>query len=116
MNYVVRNDEWKLTIGTSGRGVVDVSYVDLVRVFGEPHTVEEGEKTDANWIIQFEDGLVATIYNYKDGKNYLGEEGTPTQNIRDWHIGGANQEIVSRVMEMLKQNNVAVRQTYSMAG
>ena len=51
-----------------------------------------GCKVDAEWGILF-DGVIFTIYNYKDGINYLGEvEGIPTQFITDWHLGGNDKE------------------------
>ena len=77
--------------GTSLRGYVDTSYANLVSLFGEP---DEGDeyKVDAEWTLYFADGKgggeVVTIYNYKDGKNYCGEEGTEVEDITDWHVGG----------------------------
>lgn len=72
--------------GTHLCGYLDVSYEALVAALGEPL---EGEyKTDAEWHLRFPDGDIATIYNYKTGPNYLGAEGTPVDEIRDWHVGG----------------------------
>ena len=73
------------TVGTSLAGYVDVGYARLVEVFGEPNEYDS-YKTDAHWALRFEDGTIATIYNYKDGKNYLGEEGKAVADIRNWHI------------------------------
>lgn len=76
-----------LVIGTSLQGEVDISYNDLIKLFGQPHE-GDGYKVDAEWIIETPFG-VATIYNYKTGKNYLGpDEGADVKDIRDWHIGG----------------------------
>jgi len=74
--------------GTSLQGYIRCKYSTLVKVFGEPSD-GDGYKVDAEWAVQFEDGTIATIYNWKDGVNYLGEdEGMPVQFITDWHIGG----------------------------
>lgn len=74
--------------GTSLQGYVEAAYDDLVRVFGPPDE-GDGVKVDAEWALLSEDGSVATIYNYKDGVNYLGaDEGTPVEDITEWHIGG----------------------------
>jgi hypothetical protein len=106
MNYTTHNTEWR-TIKTSMsslRGCIEVSYADLVKAFGEP--MEDGfddYKSDAEWEILFEDGTVATIYNYKNGVNYCGESGTPTEQITDWHVGGFNENAVERIQEVLKQ-------------
>lgn len=72
---------------SSLQGYVDASYADLVRVFGAPNAPTDGYKTDAEWRLML-DGTYCTIYNYKDGHNYLGAEGLPVEDIRDWHIGG----------------------------
>jgi len=86
---------------TSLQGYIDVSYKTLCDIFGEPDT-SEGYKTDAEWCITTSAGI-ATIYNYKDGKNYNGEDGTPTEDIRDWHIGGNNTDVV-RIVENIVQD------------
>ena len=91
MNYLTHNQKDDINVmGTSLSGYVDTTYAALKEMFGEP---EEGDgyKVDAEWVLEFKDGTVVTIYNYKDGVNYLGaEEGIETQNITDWHIGGGN--------------------------
>ena len=57
--------------GTSFRGYLKVSYADLVKKLGEPTDDFDDCKSDAAWNIQWNDGMVATIYNWKNGKNYL---------------------------------------------
>lgn len=102
MNFrKMRKNEWT---STSLQGYVDASYKQIVKVFGKPGD-GDGEKVDAEWEIIFEDGTVATIYNYKDGKNYNGEEGTKTEDITDWHIGGTDKKAVERVNEALSVKN-----------
>lgn len=100
MKFKTHNDETINTNGTSLVGSMDISYRQLVHIFGEPTTGDE-YKTDAEWEIQFEDGTIATIYNYKSGKNYNGAEGQATSRIRDWHIGGHNQDAYNRVIEVV---------------
>ena len=87
--------------GTSLVGYIDIDYNSLVRVLGEPYRQADGYKVDAEWVIHFHDGTIATIYNYKDGINYLGpEEGTPTEQIRDWHIGGETERAAALVHQL----------------
>lgn len=106
MNYRTHNDGRHIDInGTCLCGYVKVSYADLCRVFGTP-TTGDAYKVDAEWILEFEDGIKATIYNYKDGRNYNGPEGMPTELITDWHIGGNDDETVRRVREILDANGV----------
>ena len=84
---------------------VDVTYDDLLRTFGSPHTGDE-YKVDAEWDIQFEDGRIVSIYNYKDGKNYLGRKGTSVENIYKWHIGGKDRSVIKDVKEIISNSSI----------
>lgn len=87
---------------TSLQGYVKTTYAKLVECFGKPTCDGDGYKVDAEWIITFADGVVATIYNYKDGRNYCGEEGLAVEDITEWHVGGHNGTgVESRVKECL---------------
>jgi len=87
---------------TSLQGYIRTSYADLVGCFGAPTCDGDGYKVDAEWIITFADGVVATIYNWKDGPNYCGEDGTPVEFIREWHIGGhRGSDAEGRVHEVM---------------
>jgi len=92
---------YKKAVGTSLQGYVDTTYRKLVSVFGKA-TKGDGYKTDAEWIVQFSDGTIATVYNYKDGKNYNGKDGLPLSKIRDWHIGGRSKRAVTLVKAALR--------------
>jgi len=93
--------------GTCLQGEINVSYGDLEMELGTPrlykHTDKENEggKVDAEWCLETYFG-VGTIYNYKDGINYLGkDEGTPTHKITQWHIGGKNKETYAYILGYL---------------
>ena len=75
------------------QGYIDIDYATLKKLFGQPGN-SDGYKVDAEWEINTPAGN-ASIYNYKDGKNYLGSKGTPKTKIRDWHIGGNNENVVA---------------------
>ena len=100
MNFKTHNEKHISAVGTCLQGYVDADYNDLVRLFGQPTTGDK-YKTDAEWLIEFDTGFVATIYNYKDGRNYLGADGIPTEQIRDWHVGGASNLVVGLVQSAL---------------
>ena len=85
-------------------GEINVSYDELVKTFGLPNEEGDDYKTDAEWSIFTPDG-VATIYNYKDGKNYLGKEGLNVKDIRDWHIGGQSKSVISWIEKVLGIKN-----------
>lgn len=106
VQYITHNEDDSIrTCGTCLRGHITTSYANLVDVFGEP--MKDGfddYKSDAEWVVQFEDGLVATIYNYKNGINYCGSEhGTPTHRIHDWNIGGYDTAVVTYIIDALKE-------------
>lgn len=75
--------------GTSRQGTLNITYQQLVHLFGKPGCYDD-YKSDAEWIMDI-NGHTITIYNYKNGKNYLGSKGTPTSKITDWNVGGHNR-------------------------
>ena len=84
--------------------VFPATYEELVGCFGEP---EEGDgyKVQAEWILTFEDGTVATIYDWKMGECYWGEgEGVPPQQVGEWHIGGYSKAAALRVRATLRDH------------
>ena len=89
------------TYGTHLQGNVGATYQELVEVFGEPTRFEWSEesdnKVDAQWAIKFEDGTIATIYNYKNGLYYLGAEGKRVSQIMMWNVGGYSERAVTLV-------------------
>lgn len=90
MNFVTHNERESLADESNGSalvGTVDASYKEICSLFGKPIRYEEG-KVDAMWVVKFSDDTVASIYNWKDGKAYLGEDGLSVEKIKHWHIGG----------------------------
>ena len=79
--------------GSSYIGIINTTYERLVQAFGEPH-IHGGDKTTVEWILEFDDGTVATIYDWK-------EETTPEYEY-DWHIGGFDILARIRVSEALQ--------------
>ena len=88
--------------GTHRQGYLKTSYVNIVTAFGEPHC-SDGHKTDAEWGIEFEDGEVATIYNWKNGYNYCGADGLLIASITEWNIGGHSKKVVARIKEIVNR-------------
>jgi hypothetical protein len=85
--------DWTDANGTSLQGYVQAHYHQLVAVFGEPDG--GGDKTTVEWVLQFADGTVATIYDWKESETPMG--------LYRWHIGGRNSTAVSRVTSTFKQ-------------
>ena len=74
------------------QGYVEAYYHQLVEVFGEPEG--GGDKTTVEWCLQFEDGTIATIYDWKEYETPIG--------LYHWHIGGHNNLAVARVTRALR--------------
>ena len=80
-----------LVNGTSLKGHIVTTYAELVEKFGEPN--KGSDKTTVEWRLDFEDGTVATIYDWKYGE-------TPMHKT-EWNIGGKNSDAVFRVYETM---------------
>ena len=83
--------------GTCSQGCIETTYDELVKVFGEP-TEFEGGKVTVRWILQFSDGTVATIYDWKLLETPMG--------VYNWHIGGMSQRAVELVTQTFDQVSV----------
>ena len=90
--------------GTFLQGYIKASYEQLVKTFGEPHDPNgDNYKTDVEWAFEFADGTIATLYNWKNGKNYLGEaEGLELNDIYEWNVGGNSDKAVAKLLEKLR--------------
>lgn len=100
MKFTTHNEAVIEVSGTHLQGHISVGYEDLVKTFGEPF-YGDGYKSDAEWSICFEDGTRATVYNWKNGKNYCGDNGLETHHITDWNVGGFDKFAVERVLRVL---------------
>jgi major membrane immunogen (membrane-anchored lipoprotein) len=101
MPFKTHNQKYVRIEGTSLQGEFECDYNTIKKVFGKPN-LGDGYKIDAEWDIEFEDGLVATVYNWKNGKSYLGSDGAPKTKINYWHIGGKSNEAYYRVVEIIR--------------
>jgi len=85
--------------GTHRQGTLTAKYGDIVKVLGKPMR-GDGYKVDAEWEVYVE-GLAITIYNYKNGKNYCGDDGMNVEDITEWSIGGHSIEVVSIIHKII---------------
>lgn len=82
--------------GTWLQGQIETTYDELTAVFGARETTYDGDgKVRAEWILQFADGTVARIYDWKSR--------TPLGQVTDWHVGGHSARAVELVKETLVQ-------------
>lgn len=80
---------------TSIQGFITCSYDTLCQVFGEPVS-GDGYKTRAEWNGKTSDGIVFTIYDWKERKG-IGD-------VTNWHIGGNDLSAVEAVQNIVKNN------------
>ena len=92
---------WPAAAGTGLVGHVTTTYDDLVKAFGKPD--RDGDKCTAQWIIQFDDGTVATIYDWKEPE-------TP-KAAYNWHVGGKNHAAVQLVAACLVPGQHTINRT-----
>lgn len=85
--------DWTEANMTSLQGYMPARYEELVAVFGEPEG--GGDKTTVEWVVKFEDGTVATIYDWKEYE-------TPMYEY-DWHIGGKSKRAVALIQQAFRQ-------------
>lgn len=88
--------------GTARQGYLHASYDHLVTLFGEPLQGDD-DKVDANWIIETGCGI-GTIYNYKDGKAWLGSSEREVRDITFWHVGGRDETAYQAIIGIVRGN------------
>jgi predicted dehydrogenase len=86
---VKSTDNYNALNGTSLQGYVRTTYAQLVELFGPG--IGAGDKTTAEWILEFDDGTVATIYDWKELE-------TPT-DVYNWHVGGKRGAMVVAMVQ-----------------
>jgi hypothetical protein len=80
--------------GTSLQGKIKTTFAKLEETFGEPIYPDSIDgKVICEWILEFNDGTIATIYCWKMSKVPLFEY--------EWHIGGHSEKSVELVKECI---------------
>ena len=103
MDFIKQDDIFAVN-GTHLQGYVFATYDEIKAILGEPNDGPDADidgKVTCEWIIEFEDGTVATIY---DWKTY---SGTPRAGY-EWHVGGKSTRVVRIVEEMLAGDHYLV--------
>jgi hypothetical protein len=81
--------------GSHRQGEIQTSYNTLVELFGK-HSDGDGEKVQVEWVLKFEDGTIATIYDWK-------WYGTHYTEVPEWNIGGFSKDAVERVKAIIEK-------------
>jgi hypothetical protein len=85
------------------QGEMTISYKDIIRVFGKETSCGDGYKVQAEWHVITPVGF-ATIYDYKEGKQYCGKDGISKTKVTNWHIGGETPAVVPYILKALNLN------------
>lgn len=81
--------------GTSLQGFVKTTYAKLTSIFGEPNWGPT-DKTNSEWVLEFSDGTVATIYDWMMDSTPHGEY--------NWHVGGHSRAALYHVVDTLQNS------------
>lgn len=94
MQYITHNQDDLIDVnGTHLLDTIELPYSKIEAILGKPLT-GDFDKVQAEWVIKFNDGEIATIYDWKERQPYWG--------VTDWHIGGHNHIAANRVIKLLK--------------
>ena len=66
-NLTIHNKRTSKTDGTCLQGYFNTTYNDLVKRLGPCNKGSADGKTTAEWVLESEDGVIATIYDWKTG-------------------------------------------------
>ncbi len=91
---IIANLPYADCIGTSGQGgSLCVDYATLKKIFGKPSVDNKngrGCKIRKEWIISI-DGVVCTIYDWKQGYDYTKPKGGMPLKESRWSVGGSHR-------------------------
>ena len=95
-----QNKIYEKIIGSHFMGMIGgdenpLTYTRLCELFGSPMSGRD-DKSSCNWVLEFEDGLIATIYDYN-------------QKIKDiksdkiiWCVGGYDSRVMDRIYKLTR--------------
>jgi hypothetical protein len=91
---IIANLPYADVIGTSGQGgSLRVDYATLKKIFGKPSVDNKngrGCKIRKEWIISI-DGVICTIYDWKQGYDYTKPKGGMPLKESRWSVGGSHR-------------------------
>lgn len=84
--------------GTSLKGYISASYEQLFDAFGDAnyYRPNKNEKVQIEWTLRFEDGTIATIYDWKKW-GYI----PASDEVVEWNVGGHSLRALELVKESL---------------
>tara|TARA_Y100001973_G_C5139794_1_gene302327 strand:+ start:518 stop:934 length:417 start_codon:yes stop_codon:yes gene_type:complete len=92
MKFKTHNDSG-LTTGISLQGHIFNSYEGLKKIFGPPIISERDDKIECQWIIELDNGDIASIYSWKE----------PYDKCYKWHVGGHKKRVIYTVDDIIEE-------------
>lgn len=92
--------------GTHYQGDLEAKFEDLKKCFGEPLEASADGKVQNEWIFEFEDGSIGSIYDWKQNGEY-------TEQPYNWNIGGHFKNVVPKVQKAYKEKMVELSEQIS---
>lgn len=86
--------------GTSYMGSLEASYDQLARIFGEPNSEGDGDKTVFEWHVVDDNGRPAALYVYKWGPAAL--QLCKQRGLLRWNIGATNELVATDLEAFVK--------------
>ena len=104
-NIIHQNEDVE-PLGINFQAAFNASYHQLVDTFGLPISYPAryalaDNKVEVEWKFNYGDGVIATIYNWKNGKNYDPEKGIAVEDMTEWHIGGHDFKALLAVIKSI---------------
>lgn len=81
--------------GCSLQGYLQATHAEIEMVFGPAEQGEADDKVSLFWVIRFEDGTIATVYDWMTRVSQLQPYG--------WHIGGLERKAVLRIHDAFRE-------------
>ena len=109
---IITNLPYANCMNTCGQGYLRVDYATLKKIFGNPSIDNgkgHGSKIRKEWIVSI-DGVVCTIYDYKQGYDYTTPKGGRALKRTRWSVGGSHRisrRLVQGVIDDYLLNGVA---------
>ena len=87
-------------VGDEWHSILTAQYDHLVEAFGESTINGYSDKIDAEWYIAG-DYDIARLYNWKNGRAYLGDAGPATENVTVWQIRTRKLKTIDEVLSRI---------------
>lgn len=84
---------------TGLQGYIQATKRELVKAFGLPDQIAL-DKSSTYWSIRFEDGTIATVYDYF--RNGAAVVAPGLDDVIGWHVGGHNRQVDLYVHQALR--------------